>query len=78
MSENQNTEKKNEKYPVEFPSRSNQSKNSPIVDVTENEIYPLGFDRAQRNSGSFNSVTEVIAADIEADTEEQTTHGQQI
>lgn len=75
------TERKNEKYPVELPSRSNETERSPIVDVTENEIYPLEFSHSGLNmrhqSGvhikSFNDISEVIATEIEPGMEEQTT-----
>ncbi len=80
-----NDEKKTGGFPVEFPSRSSENKRSPIVDVTENEIYPLdckplGSD-FHGNCGihikSFDDVSEVIATETEPDTAGQTIHGQQ-
>ena len=74
------TERKNEKYPVELPSRSNETERSPIVDVIENEIYPLEFSHSgsmRHQSGvhiqSFDNISEVIATEIEPDTEGRTT-----
>ncbi|MEE0913045.1 MAG: hypothetical protein U0L76_00465 [Ruminococcus sp.] len=73
--------KKNEQYPVELPSRNSESKSSPIVDVVNNETYPLEVG-ARHHSGvhieSFDNIAEVVATEIEPDTAEQTTHGQQM
>lgn len=73
-----------EQYPVEFPPRGNKASHSPIVDVTENEIFPMDvispYQNANHKSGAFDAVdniTEVVATEIEPDTAEQTIHGQQ-
>lgn len=73
-----------EQYPVEFPPRGNKASHSPIVDVTENEIFPMDvsspYHNANRKSGAFDSVdniTEVVATEIAPDKAEQTIHGQQ-
>lgn len=75
------SEKKNEQYPIELPSRSNTSKNSPIVDVVNNETYPLEVG-SRHHSGvhieSFNNISEVVTTEIEPDKAKQTTHGQQM
>ena len=75
------SEKKNEQYPIELPTRSNLSKNSPIVDVLDNEIFPLEAG-SRHHSGvhidSFDNISEVVATEIEPDKAEQTTHGQQM
>ena len=75
------TSKKNEQYPVELPSRNSESKSSPIVDVVNNEIYPLEVG-ARHHSGvhieSFDNITEVVTTETGLDTAEQTTHGQQM
>ena len=36
-------EGQHEKYPIELPSRNSKKEISPIVDVTEHEVYPLEF-----------------------------------
>lgn len=73
------TEKKNEQYPIELPTRSNLSKNSPIVDVLDSEAFPLEVG-SRHHSGvqieSFDNISEVVATEISPDTEEQTIHGQ--
>lgn len=76
--------KKEEQYPVEFPSREGKTTHSPIVDVTENEIYPMELDPANQNSRhhsgvhlSPENITEVVTTEIEPDMAEQTIHGQQ-
>ena len=73
-----------EQYPVEFPPRGNKASHSPIVDVTENEIFPMDvsspYQNANHKSGAFDAVdniTEVVATEIAPDTAEQTIHGQQ-
>lgn len=77
--------KKNDKeqYPVEFPSRGNKANHSPIVDVTENEIYPMDvsspYQNANHKSGAFDysdSITEVVTTETAPDKAEQTIHGQ--
>ena len=74
------SDKKNEQYPIELPSRNSETKRSPIIDVVNNETYPLEFGNSRHQSGvhidSFNSVAEVVATEIEPDTAGQTTHGQ--
>lgn len=73
-----------EQYPVEFPSRNSKVSHSPIVDVTENEIFPMNvsspYQNANHKSGAFDlqdNVTEVVATEIAPDMAEQTIHGQQ-
>lgn len=73
-----------EQYPVEFPSRGNKAGHSPIVDVTENEIFPMDvsspYQNTNRKSGAFDlhdNITEVVATEIAPDMAEQTIHGQQ-
>lgn len=73
-----------EQYPVEFPSRGNKASHSPIVDVTENEIFPMNvnspYQNANHQSGAFDvtdNITEVVATEIAPGTAEQTIHGQQ-
>lgn len=78
------SEKKSEQYPVELPSRNSEIKRSPIVDVTEHEIFPMKFDMpnggVRHESGVHfepsENITEVVATEIKPDTAEQTTHGQ--
>ena len=74
------SDKKHEQYPIELPSRKSETKRSPIIDVVNNETYPLEFGNSRHQSGvhidSFNSVAEVVATEIEPDTAGQTTHGQ--
>lgn len=74
------SDKKHEHYPIELPSRNSETKRSPIIDVVNNETYPLEFGNSRHQSGvhidSFNSVAEVVATEIEPDTAGQTTHGQ--
>lgn len=79
---NKKTDK--EQYPVEFPSRGNKTGHSPIVDVTENEIFPMDvnspYHNAKHKGGAFNfndNITEVVATEIAPDKAEQTIHGQQ-
>lgn len=76
--------KKDEQYPIEFPSRNGEVKHSPIVDVTENEIYPMQFVSPSANThgqtGEFpspESITEVVTTEIAPDRAEQTIHEQQ-
>lgn len=76
---NEKTNKKKEQYPVELPSRSSETKRSPIVDVVNNETYPLEFGSSRHHSGvhidSINSITEVVATETESDTAGRTTRG---
>lgn len=73
------SDKKKEKYPIEFPSRTGEIKRSPIVDVVNNETYPLELGSSRHNSGvqidSMNSIAEVVATETEPDTAGQTIHG---
>ncbi len=79
---NKKSEKKNEQFPIELPSRSSETKRSPIVDVVENETYPLEFANGnmRHHSGvhieSFDNISEVVATEIDPDKEGQTIHGQ--
>ena len=64
------TERKNEKYPIELPSRNNGFEHSPIVDVVESEIYPYKVDsRAHRSMYGENcgNITEVVASEFDSD-----------
>ncbi len=77
------SDKKTEQFPIEFPSRSGEIKRSPIVDVVENEVFPMkadiGSDGVRRQSGvqlgAFDNIAEVVATEISPDTAEQTTRG---
>ena len=64
-------DKKHEQYPIELPSRGTETKRSPIIDVVNNETYPLEVGGFRHHSGvqldSLNSVTEVVATEIESD-----------
>lgn len=77
---NKESDNNKEQYPIEFPSRKNETKRSPIVDVVNNETFPLELSGSRHHSGvhidSFNDVTEVVATEIEPDTAEQTTREQ--
>lgn len=69
------SEKHNENYPVELPSRGNKTEHSPIMDVLDEESFPTRF--GNRHSGvhydSFNSnLSEVVATEITPQQEEQT------
>lgn len=77
---NKKSEKKNEKYPIELPSRDSTIKRSPIVDVTENEIYPMDFHNSHYNNGvveysSAEDISKVVSTEIGSDMAGQTTHG---
>ncbi len=81
---NKKSEKKDEQYPLEFPSRDDKPRHSPIVDVVENEIFPMDFSSPYQNNRSESgvhytpeSITEVVTTEILPDTAEQTIHGQQ-
>ena len=72
-------DRQDKNYPVELPSRSSQKQVSPIVDVVENEIYPLEFSNCHRTKPHFdtnNDMTEIVTTETESETEEQTTHVQ--
>lgn len=75
-------EKQSEKFPVELPSRNSEVKRSPIVDVAENEIYPLDFENMRQESGvhfeQYGDISEVVATEIKPDMAGQTTHVQQM
>ncbi len=79
---NEKSSKKNEQFPIEFPNRSNISKNAPITDVVEHETFPLELGSSRSKSGvsspSFDNVAEVVATEIEPDKAEQTIHGRQM
>ena len=52
---------------------------SPIVDVTEHEVYPLEFANCHRTKPHFDTngdITEIVTTETEAETEERTTHEQ--
>ncbi len=75
---NKKTDNQNERYPIELPSRGNKTESSPIVDVVENETFPLEFANCHRGKPHFDTnedVTEVVATEIESDKAEQTIHG---
>ena len=62
------SERKNEKYPIELPSRNNGFEHSPIVDVVESEIYPYNVEsRSHRSmhSENYENITEVVAAELD-------------
>lgn len=69
---------KKDQYPVEFPNRSNTSKNAPIVDVLDNETYPFKLG-TRHHSGvhieSFDDVAEVISTEINPNDAGVTDHG---
>lgn len=73
-----NSKSKKEQYPIEFPDRSNTSKNAPIVDVLDNETYPRNFN-TRHHSGvhieSFDDVSEVISTEINPYDSRVTDHG---
>ena len=78
------SEKKEEQYPIEFPSREDKAKHSPIVDVVEHEIFPMEsgseYQNVRKGSGVHytpDSIAEVVATEIAPDTAGQTIHGQQ-
>lgn len=71
--------RQNENYPVELPSRNSKKEISPIVDVTEHEVYPLEFTNCHRTKPHFDTngdITEIVTTETEAETEERTTHEQ--
>lgn len=73
---NKKAEKKNEQYPIELPGRDSTVKRSPIIDVTENEIYPMNFhSRHYADNTLGEDISEVVATDIEPTSAEQTFHG---
>lgn len=56
-----------------------QKEISPIVDVTEHEVYPLEFANCHRTKPHFDTngdITEIVTTETEAETEERTTHEQ--
>lgn len=71
--------KSDKQYPVELPSRSSETKCSPIVDVVVNETYPLEFANCHRTKPHFDTnedITEVVTTEITPDKAEQTTREQ--
>ncbi len=76
---NKKESKRNEHYPIELPSRNNGFEHSPIVDVTNDEIYPYELN-SRRNAvyQPNENISEVVATEIEPDLAEQTIHGQQM
>ena len=72
-------EGQHEKYPIELPSRNSKKEISPIVNVTEHEVYPLEFANCHRTKPHFDTngdITEIVTTETEAETEERTTHEQ--
>lgn len=59
------TERKNEQYPIELPTRSNISKNSPIVDVLDSEMFPLETGVRHHSGVHTNDISEVVATEVE-------------
>ena len=63
-------EGQHEKYPIELPSRNSKKEISPIVDVTEHEVYPLEFANCHRTKPHFDTngdITEIVTTETEAD-----------
>ncbi len=76
---NKKESKRNERYPIELPSRNNGFEHSPIVDVTESEIFP--YELNSRRGAVYQpneNISEVVATEIKPDTEAQTIHGRQM
>lgn len=64
------TKRKNDKYPIELPSRNNGFEHSPIVDVVESEIYPykVGVNAHRSMYGeNCGNITEVVTAELDSD-----------
>ena len=57
-------ERKNEQYPIELPTRSNISKNSPIVDVLDSEVFPLETGIRHHSGVHKNDISEVVATEV--------------
>lgn len=76
---NKKESKRNEHYPIELPSRNNGFEHSPIVDVTDSEIYPYEVN-SRRNAvyQPSENISEVVATEIEPDLAGQTIHEQQM
>ncbi len=76
---NRKESKRNERYPIELPSRNNGFEHSPIVDVTDSEIYPYELN-SRRNAvyQPNENISEVVATEIEPDSAVQTIHGRQM
>lgn len=60
---NKNNKKSNEQYPIELPTHNNEIKRSPIVDVTENEIFPKKAGLGSNNFDSLTDFNSIIAKD---------------
>lgn len=74
---NTKSDKQSEQYPIELPSRNGGIKSSPIVDVVENEIFPMEVANCHRSKPHFDTnedITEVVTTEIEPDKAEQTIH----
>ena len=76
---NRKESKRNERYPIELPSRNNGFEHSPIVDVTDNEIYPYELN-SRRNAvyQPNENISEVVANGKEHESGGQTIHGRQM
>ena len=76
---NKKESKRNERYPIELPSRNNGFEHSPIVDVTNDEIYPYELN-SRRNAvyPPSENISEVVTTEIEPDLAEQTIHEQRM
>lgn len=72
---NKKESKRNERYPIELPSRNNGFEDSPIVDVTDSEIYPYEVN-SRRNAvyQPNENISEVVTTEIEPDLAGQTIH----
>ncbi|MEE1219036.1 MAG: hypothetical protein U0L20_03845 [Ruminococcus sp.] len=55
--------KSKEQYPIELPTRNNEIKRSPIVDVAENEIFPRKSGLSSNNFDSMTDYNKIIAED---------------
>lgn len=76
---NKKESKRNERYPIELPSRNNGFEHSPIVDVTDNGIYPYELN-SRRNAvyQPNENISEVVTTEIEPDLAGQTIHERQM
>lgn len=76
---NKKESKRNERYPIELPSRNNGFEDSPIVDVTDSEIYPYEVN-SRRNAvyQPNENISEVVTTEIEPDLAGQTIHERQM
>lgn len=75
------TEKKQEHYPIEFPSRTSKTERSPITDTVESEVFPLNAN-IRHQSGvhltSQDTIAEVVATEVYPENEVQTIHGRNV